>query len=68
MVAAVNGQGSAFEVGEVRRLFSARPAGVRSAYQVSPDGRRFLFNLAPAPTGTAAPVTVVVNWARDVKK
>ena len=63
MVAAVNGQGAAFEVGAIRRLFNVRPGGVRSSYQVAPDGKRFLFNLAPSEPATPTPITVVVNWA-----
>jgi Tol biopolymer transport system component len=69
MVAKVNGQGSAFQVGDVRRLFSARPGGgVRANYQVSPDGKRFLFNLAPAQPDTRAPLTVVINWTAGVHR
>jgi len=68
MVAQVNGQGAAFEVGAVRRLFGARPGGLRSSYQVSPDGKRFLFNLAPAEPATPTPITVVVNWAAGLNK
>ena len=68
MVAAVNGHGPAFEVGAIRRLFSARPAGLRSAYQVAPDGKRFLFNLAPSEPTVPTPITVVVNWAAGLNK
>ncbi|HTH02057.1 MAG TPA: protein kinase [Vicinamibacterales bacterium] len=68
MVAAVNGQGPAFEVGAIRRLFSVRPGGLRSSYQVSPDGKRFLFNLAPSEPTVATPITVVVNWAAALNK
>jgi serine/threonine protein kinase/Tol biopolymer transport system component len=57
MVAAVNGQGAAFEVG-----------GIRSSYQVAPDGKRFLFNLAPSGSSGPTPVTVVVNWAAGLNK
>jgi Tol biopolymer transport system component len=68
MVAAVNGQGAAFEVGAIRRLFGVRPAGLRSSYQVAPDGKRFLFNLAPSESAAPTPITVVVNWAAGLSK
>jgi Tol biopolymer transport system component len=68
MVAAVNGQGAAFEVGAIRRLFNVRPGGIRSSYQVAPDGKRFLFNLAPSGSSGPTPVTVVVNWAAGLNK
>jgi eukaryotic-like serine/threonine-protein kinase len=71
MVAAVNGQGSAFEVDAVRPLFDARvvPNQGFSMYDVSADGQRFLINTPaeeslPAPT----PITLVVNWAAGLKK
>jgi Tol biopolymer transport system component len=68
MVASVNGQGAAFEVGAVRRLFPVRPGGLRSTYQVARDGKRFLFNLAPSEPGVPTPITVVVNWAAGLNK
>jgi Tol biopolymer transport system component len=71
MVAAVNGQGSAFEVDAVRPLFDARvvPNQGFSMYDVSADGQRFLINTPaeespPAPT----PITLVVNWAAGLKR
>jgi Tol biopolymer transport system component len=41
------------------RLFDAR-VDIR-AYDVAPDGQRFLLNLPGAPTGSR-PISVVVNW------
>jgi dipeptidyl aminopeptidase/acylaminoacyl peptidase len=72
MAAAVNGEGSAFEVGAVRSLFDTRPgspAGGPSwySYDVSPDGQRFLVNV-PAESTPAAPITLVVNWPAALKK
>jgi hypothetical protein len=75
MAAAVNGQGSAFEVGDVRPLFDTRGiindsgsrSTIRSMYDVLPDGQRFLVNsLAQQPT--SAPITLVVNWPALLKK
>ena len=59
MVAEVNGQGSVFEVGEVRRLFEAPFRRITNFYfDVSPDGRRFLVNALV----DQSPLNVVVNW------
>ena len=67
MSAEVNGAGSAFEVGAVRPLFDIRPGGPRSAYDVSPDGQRFLVNLL-AEEPASSPITLVVNWPALLKK
>jgi serine/threonine protein kinase len=61
--------GVEFETGKPQPLFQVR--GVRSfddnlyEYDVTPDGRRFLFNLSQE--GTVSPITVVVNWDAAVK-
>ncbi len=68
MVAAVNGQGAAFEVGAIRRLFAVRTGGLRASYQVAPDGKRFLFNLGPSDPAVRTPITIVVNWAVGLSK
>lgn len=66
MAAAVNGEGSSFEVGAVKPLFEARVSlEYRYPYDVSPDGQRFLINTTPQRT---APVIVVVNWTTGIKK
>ena len=70
MAVAVNGQGSAFERGAVRSLFDTRaPLTInpRSAYDVSPDGQRFLVNTL-VDEDAAAPITLVVNWPALLKK
>ena len=70
MAAAVKGQGSAFEVGAVRPLFDTRaPRTInpRSAYDVSPDGQRFLVNTL-AEQAAPAPITLVVNWPALLKR
>ena len=67
MAAAVNGQGSAFEVGAVRPLFDTRPRWPRWVYVVSPDGQRFLVNTL-VEEAAAAPITLVVNWPALLKK
>ena len=74
MAATVNGQGSAFEVGAVRALFEiqrrmAAYLGYNSGnnYDVSPDGQRFLVNVAVAGQ-TTAPIALVVNWPAALEK
>ena len=68
MAAAVRAQGAAFDVGTVVPLFAVRPPAARSYYQVSPDGKRFLVNMAPPEEATTTPITVVVNWTAGLKK
>jgi eukaryotic-like serine/threonine-protein kinase len=71
---AVNGQGSAFEVGAAHPLFEirrrpARYRGISSGnYDVSGDGQRFLVNAAVAGQKTTAPITLVVNWPELLRK
>jgi hypothetical protein len=67
MAAAVNGKGSRFEVGAVKPLFQTRGLDVtRNRFAVSADGQRFLINTDPQTT--SAPITVVLNWAAELKK
>ena len=69
MAAAVTIQDTAFGVGAVERLFAVRlPGTPGSFYDVSPDGRRFLVNMAPEVTTAPAPITVVVNWTAGLTK
>jgi hypothetical protein len=69
MAVVVNGQGSGFEVGALRPLFDTRAPRInlRSAYDVSPDGQRFLVNTLADGTASA-PITLVVNWPALLKK
>ena len=71
----VNGQAMAvdidtskgFQAGVPRRMF-AGPIGVGgSGWDLSPDGKRFLF-AAPPGAGRAIPFTVVLNWVAGLKK
>ena len=49
-------------------MWSAAPHLVYSQYAVSNDGQRFLF-IRPRPSSNARPpITVVVNWATELKK
>jgi hypothetical protein len=55
-----------FQAGTPRRLFAA-PAGVLTSWDLSPDGKRFLF-AAPTNASRVIPFTVVLNWAAGLKK
>ena len=59
-----------FEIGAAVSLFGFR-AGILSvnfaSYAVTVDGQRFLIN-AVVDVEPSAPLTVVVNWAADLKK
>jgi eukaryotic-like serine/threonine-protein kinase len=70
MAASVNATGTAFEVGEVRSLFQTRPpvGKLGYAYDVTRDGQRFVINSYRDESGSAEPITVVVNWLQDLKK
>jgi Tol biopolymer transport system component len=67
MAAGVDGQGSGFEVGDVRPLFETRLQSGNFPYAVSADGQQFLMNIQMAQT-SSDPITVVVNWAAGLKK
>ncbi len=66
MVAAVNGQGTSFEVTSVKALFETRAAG-DYPYDVAADGQRFLI-VRPADDASAAGITVTVNGTAGPKK
>ena len=68
MAAAVTARDAAFDVATVQPLFDVRPNRVGDFYQVSPDGQRFLFNMAPFVEAAQTPITVVVNWTAGLKK
>jgi serine/threonine protein kinase/Tol biopolymer transport system component len=69
--AAVNGDGSSFQVGSVQPLFKVRPHPQVSLgmypYDVSADGQRFLVNSFVEETTTPA-VTLFINWTSQLKK
>jgi serine/threonine-protein kinase len=55
-----------FRAGTPRRMFTA-PAALVTGWDLSPDGKRFLF-VAPPNAGRVIPFTVVLNWAAGLKK
>jgi eukaryotic-like serine/threonine-protein kinase len=68
MAVAVKG-GASFEASPPAALFEFRPAGhaIHPYYSVTGDGQRFLLSTI-VETEAAAPLTVVVNWAADLKR
>ena len=69
MAAAVRSDAVRLDVEAVRPLFAMRSAGggVRSFYDVSSDGQRFLHSVS-AERAAATPITLVTNWPALVKK
>ena len=67
MAVDVNGTGAAFQMGTPQQLFTAPP---NAGGDVTADGKRFLFPVAPAQgqQTTQTPITVVLNWQADLKK
>jgi Tol biopolymer transport system component len=54
-------------IGKATRLFELQtPRGANEVYDVAPDGRRFLVDVAAAQPND--PITVVVNWPALLKK
>ncbi|HEV8132512.1 MAG TPA: protein kinase [Acidobacteriota bacterium] len=67
MAAEVSEKDSALQIGRVQPMFQARPVfGPGHAYDVSPDGRRFLV-VTVVGEESAAPLTLVVNWTAGLK-
>jgi len=72
MAATVDGRGTAFVVGEVKRLFAphirvANFAGSNAQnYDVAPDGQRFLIALTE-DASIEPPITLVTNWTSAIK-
>ena len=64
MAADVSSSGAAFEHGVPKPLFKATYA---NGWDVSADGKRFLFAVATTET-PQSPFTVVLNWMSMLKK
>ena len=66
MATEVKSSASSFEIGSTHELFATRPYGVFGRFDVSADGQRFVIPFeAGQPT---AAITLVVNWASELKK
>ncbi len=66
MAVEVRTAGGTFEAGAPQALFSIHPRGGGWPFDVSRDGR-FLIN-ETLRDQTGAPMTVVLNWAANLKK
>ena len=56
-----------FSYGSPKALFPAGVVSVNNMYAVTRDGQRFLVN-RPQNAATAAPLTVIVNWASTLQR
>ena len=56
-----------FQAGTPRQCSPLRRPGLAAGWDLSPDGKRFLF-AAPPNAGRTIPFTVVLNWAAGLKK
>jgi eukaryotic-like serine/threonine-protein kinase len=77
MLAEVDGSGTIFQVGAVRRLFHVllktgasrldlNPTNEQIGYDAAPDGKWFVAN---APTlGSPPPITLITNWTPELGK
>jgi hypothetical protein len=50
-----------FHAGSPAALFSIRPSGSGNAYDVTPDGQRFLVNSQASELGSP-PLELLLNW------
>jgi eukaryotic-like serine/threonine-protein kinase len=64
MAAEVSGEGETFTVGKVVPLFRA----ANGAWDVAPDGKKFVVETPEKPKNTSQSVTLVVNWPALLKK
>jgi hypothetical protein len=55
-----------FQASTPRRMFTGPTGATITNWDLSPDGKRFLF-VAPPNIGRVIPFTVVVNWAAGLK-
>jgi dipeptidyl aminopeptidase/acylaminoacyl peptidase len=62
----VNENGKEFTIGQIHRLFQQVGAASGVPFDVTGDGKRFLFNVGSQDV--SAPLNLVVNWTAQVKK
>jgi Tol biopolymer transport system component len=76
MAVDVDGSGSAFQVGSARPLFhvllktgvsrlDVSPTSEQISFDSAPDGKWFVVNSPPA--GSPPPITLITNWAAELK-
>jgi eukaryotic-like serine/threonine-protein kinase len=62
----VNVNGNELQIGTPQGLFSANAVALGVDYDVAPDGKRFLVNVAG--DDTPIPLHLVMNWTTELKK
>jgi len=67
MSAEVSAHGDTFEVGRTQPLFEVRSQRPGNVFDVTPDGQRFLVNIA-SEAQSSAPMTLVVNWPAALRR
>jgi hypothetical protein len=65
--AEVDGSGAAFKVGGSKHLFALTLRALRREYAPSRDGQKFIA-IAAAGGGVSQSLTLVQNWAAELKK
>jgi hypothetical protein len=76
MAVDVDSSGSAFQVGSARPLFhvllktgvsclDVSPTSEQISFDAAPDGKWFVVNSPPA--GSPPPITLITNWAAELK-
>jgi eukaryotic-like serine/threonine-protein kinase len=64
----VNSHGSRLNIGSTRVLFQVQAVSPPATpFDVTPDGKRFLFNTMPATQSDFEPITLVINWPAQLK-
>jgi serine/threonine protein kinase len=67
LAARINTKGEELQIENVRPLFPGSGAGAAGQiFDVTPDGRRFLVSLPPSVG--SPPLTLVLNWAAELRK
>jgi Tol biopolymer transport system component len=71
MAVPIRAEGAGLDAGTPVMLFqraSPAPFPLRNAYDVSPDGQRFLINALMDDRGRGGTVNVVIGWAAETRK
>ena len=66
--AEVNASGTAFAVGQIRRLFKINGARPGLIYDVFGNGERFIVNQNPETSEARTYLNLVQNWVEELKK
>ena len=66
MACTITPKGGDVEIGAPQQLFHASMPGIGTGFDVAPDGKRFLVNLAEGEA--AAPLKIISNWPAELTK